>query len=394
MPGPLQGIRVIDFGRFIAGPYCAMLLADMGADVIRVERREGSEDRCVGPIANSGEGGLFLTMNRNKRGITLDPANDASAEIIRRLVKSADVVVVNLPIDVMKKLRLDYDSLRAIKPDIIMAMASAFGPDGPYANRVGFDTVGQAMSGSMSFTGVPGVPIRSIVAYVDYGTALHAAYGVMVALYEKQKSGRGQLIDVSLLTTSVAFMTPLLAERAVTEIVREQAGNTAYYTSPSDSYRTLDGWIMVPTIGDGMFRRWAKLVGREDLIDDPRCKDDITRANNSALINEIMSKWCSTRTRNEALSELERARVPCAPVYSLDEVLEDPHVKSRELIKEVEDPGGSGTVPIANTPIRLSATPGGVECRAPRLGEHTHEVLEELGFTSEEISAFRERGAI
>src|SRR5689334_6386300 len=186
MPGALAGIRVIDFGRFIAAPYCAMLFADMGADVIRVERREGGEDRYVGPITENGEGGLFINLNRNKRGITLDPANPVSFEIIRRLIASADIAVVNLPIDVMKKLQLDYDSLCAIKPDIILVMASAFGPDGPYAQRVGFDSVAQAMSGAASLTGFPGAPVRAMVSYADYGTALHAAFGAMVALYDRQ----------------------------------------------------------------------------------------------------------------------------------------------------------------------------------------------------------------
>src|SRR5947208_1785614 len=278
MPGPLEGIRVIDFGRFIAGPYCAMLLADFGADVIRVERREGGEDRRLGPVTGSGEGGLFLNLNRNKRGMTLDLAHPIAEEIIRRLVHSADIVIVNLPIGVMRKLKLDYDHLRQIKEEIILVRASAFGPDGPYRDRIGFDGVVQAMSGAMSLTGFPdGPPVRSIVSWVDYGTALHAAFGAMAALYHRLQTGRGQLIDVSLLATGVTFMTPLLAERQATGIRREQLGNTAYYAAPSDAYRTRDGWILVPTIGAEMFRRWARLVGRPDLIADPRCKDDITR---------------------------------------------------------------------------------------------------------------------
>jgi crotonobetainyl-CoA:carnitine CoA-transferase CaiB-like acyl-CoA transferase len=206
MAGILDGIRVIDFGRFIAAPYCAMLLADLGADVIRVERREGGEDRYVGPVIESGEGGLFLNLNRNKRGITLDPANPASSDIVHRLIASADVAIVNLPIDVMKRLRLDYESLRQIKPDIILVMASAFGPDGPYANRVGFDTVAQAMSGAVSLNAFPdNPPMRAMAAYADYGTALHATVGVLAALYEREKSGRGQVIDVSLLATAITF---------------------------------------------------------------------------------------------------------------------------------------------------------------------------------------------
>ena len=191
-----------------------MLLADFGADVIRVERREGGEDRYVGTITESGEGGLYLNLNRNKRGITLDLSHPDGAEIVRRLIKSADIAVVNLPIDLMKKVRLDYDSLRRIKPDIILVMATAFGPDGPYVNRVGFDSVAQAMSGAANLTGFPGAPVRAIVPYVDYGTALHAAFGVMIALYEREKTGCGQMIDVSLLATSITFMLPLLAEKA------------------------------------------------------------------------------------------------------------------------------------------------------------------------------------
>jgi crotonobetainyl-CoA:carnitine CoA-transferase CaiB-like acyl-CoA transferase len=394
MPGPLNGIRVIDFGRFIAGPYCAMLLADMGADVIRVERREGGEDRFVGPITETGEGGMFLSINRNKRGITLEPRNAMAPRVIQRLVAGADIVIVNLPFEVMKRLGLDYDSLRAIKDDIILVMASAFGPDGPYSGRVGFDAVAQTMSGAAGLTGFPDIPVRSIVSFEDYGTALHGAFGAMLALYERQKTGRGQLIDVSLLATGVTFMTPLLAERAVTGVVRAQQGNTSYYTAPSDIYRVRDGWIVVPTIGEPMFRRWARLVGREDFIGDPRFRDDLSRADNHKAINDAMSQWCARHTREGATRALEQARIPCGPVYSLDEVLRDPQVQARELMEYVDFPGAPRPVPVANTPVRLSETPGSVRRRAPRLGEHTDEVLRELGFSAVEIDSLREAGAV
>ena len=394
MPGPLEGIRVIDFGRFIAGPYCAMLLADFGADVIRVERREGGEDRKLGPVTESGEGGLFLTVNRNKRGITLDLGSPRAREVVSRLVASADIVVVNLPLAVMEKHRLDYDSLRAIKADIILVMASAFGPDGPYAERVGFDGVAQAMSGSMSLTGFSGPPLRSIVSWVDYGTALHGAFGAMTALYHRERTGRGQVIDVSLLATGVTFMTPLLAERKTMGIRREQLGNTGYYAAPSDVYRTRDGWIIVPTIGNQMFHRWARVIDRQDLIDDPRCKDDISRGNNAALINEAMSAWCSQRSREQAIAELERARIPCGACYDLGEVLEDAQVNSRGLLEELEYPGGTQPVPIASPPVRSSEAPARPCRRAPTLGEHTVEVLSEIGFTTDEITALRNDQAI
>src|SRR5215467_1462599 len=261
--GPLAGIRVIDFGRFIAGPYCGMLLADMGADVIRVDRRQGSEDRYLAPITESGDGASFLSLNRNKRSLTLDTSTPQSAEIIRRLVGRADVVLANLPIDVMKKIALDYESLRAVKPDIILARISTFGPDGPYAGRVGFDTVAQAMSGAMSLTGFPGAPVRDIVPFADYGTALHTAFGVMVALYHRAQTGQGQIVDGSLLATGVTFMQAMLAERSVMGIERQQQGNVGFYAAPGDCFRTRDGWIVCSAIGPEMFARWARLVGRE-----------------------------------------------------------------------------------------------------------------------------------
>jgi crotonobetainyl-CoA:carnitine CoA-transferase CaiB-like acyl-CoA transferase len=392
--GPLEGIRVIDFGRFIAGPYCAMLLADFGADVIRVERREGGEDRKVGPVTESGEGGLFLNLNRSKRGITLDLGHQDATKVLHRLIASADIVIANLPLSVMKRVGLDYDSLRAIKGDIILVMASAFGPDGPYTDRVGFDGIVQAMSGAMGLTGFQGAPVRSVVSWADYGTALHGAFGAMTALYHRQKTGQGQLIDVSLLATGVTFMTPLLAELKTMGIRRQQLGNTGYYAAPSDAYRTTDGWIIVPTIGGPMFRRWARLIGREDMIDDPRFKDDISRGNNAEAINAAMTEWCSTRTREQAVAELEAARVPCGPCYSLDEVLIDPQVNARQLLETVEYPGGTKPVPVASTPLRLSETPAASPRRAPTLGEHTDIVLTELGFAVEDIAAFRNAGVI
>jgi crotonobetainyl-CoA:carnitine CoA-transferase CaiB-like acyl-CoA transferase len=390
----LAGIRVLDFGRFIAGPYCAMMLADFGADVIRIERRDGGEDRPVGPIVESGEGGLFLNVNRNKRGLTLDPAHPQAGEIIRRLVNEADVVVANLPLNVLRKLNLDYDSLRAIKSDIILVMGSAFGPDGPYRDRVGFDGIAQAMSGAMGLTGFTEAPVRSIVSWVDYGTALHAAFGAIAALMHRRETGEGQLIDVSLLATSITFMMPLLAERAMTDIKRERQGNASYYTAPSDSYRTSDGWILVPTIGEAMFRRWARLVEREDLLDDPRLQDDISRGNNYQVINEVMAAWCAGRTRDEAVAALEQARLPCGPVYELDEVLADEQVNARRLLERAAFAGSTRPVPVASTPVRLSRSPGEIRRGAPALGQHTDEVLAEHGFSADEIAAFREQGVI
>jgi crotonobetainyl-CoA:carnitine CoA-transferase CaiB-like acyl-CoA transferase len=386
---PLAGIRVIDFGRFIAAPYCAMLLADMGADVIRVDRRKGSEDRYLAPITASGDGASFLSLNRNKRSLTLDTSRPESAEIIRRLVQGADIVLANLPIDVLRKMGLDYESLRSIKPDIIMARISTFGPDGPYAARVGFDTVAQAMSGAMSLTGFPGPPIRDIVPFEDYGTALHTAFGVMVALYHRAQTGCGQLIDTSLLATGVTFMQGLLAEQHVLGVERRQAGNAGFYAAPADCYRTLDGWIVASVIGSEMFARWARLVGREDLIGDPRFADDLARADHQEVITETMNAWLATHTTAQAVTALEAARIPAGAVLSVEQVLEDPQVKARELLQFVDYPGAPKPVPLANTAVRLSETPGGIRHRAPLVGEHTDQILGELGYSEEEIGRMR-----
>jgi crotonobetainyl-CoA:carnitine CoA-transferase CaiB-like acyl-CoA transferase len=394
MPLPLAGIRVVDFGRFIAAPYCGMLLADMGADCVRVERREGGEDRRVGPVTQSGAGGLFLNLNRNKRGMTLDLGHARSREILEPLVRWADIAIVNLPLTQMTRLGLDYDSLCLLKRDIILVMASAFGPDGPHAERVGFDSVAQAASGAMSLTGFPGAPVRSVVPFADYGTALHAAFGAMVALYQRQQTGRGQLIDVSLLATSVAFMQPYLAERAATLVRRGQLGNASFWGAPNDTYRTSDGWIMVPTIGDWMFVRWARLMGRDDFIADPRFSDDSRRADHYQAINEVMSGWCAARSTNEALGELQRARIPCGPVYNLDQVLADPQVAARGLLQEVGYQPGDAPVKLSAAAVRLGAqgasSPEPARLRpAPALGEHTDEILGELGFTARQIAEFR-----
>jgi crotonobetainyl-CoA:carnitine CoA-transferase CaiB-like acyl-CoA transferase len=391
---PLAGIRVIDFGRYIAGPYCGALLADMGADVIRIDRRQGSEDRYTVPLTDSGEGAGFLSLNRNKRSLTLDPGKPGAAEVIRRLVSGADVVIANLPVAVMAKMGIDYESLKAVQPRIILARISTFGPDGPYAHRLGFDTVAQAMSGAMSMTGFPDTPIRAIVPYCDYGTALHTAFGVMVALWEREKTGVGQIVDGSLLATGVTLMHAMLAERSVLGIERTQRGNAGIYAAPSDTWRTRDGWVLVATVGNDMFARWARMIGHPELIDDPDFRDDLARGDQYQRISALMEEWLSSLTTNEALERLAAARIPAGPVLSLGQVLEDPQVKARQLLQYVDYPGAPKPVPLANTAVRLSETPGGIRNRAPLHGEHTDEVLREIGFDETAIAELRASGAV
>ena len=215
MGGVLEGVRVLDFGRYIAGPYCATLLAEFGAEVIRVEKRDGSEDRFVAPVGEGGEGALFLQVNRNKKCITLDPMKPEGQEVMRRLVATADVVVANLPPQTLRAMKLDYDSLKAIKPDIILTTATAFGGPGPWSDRVGFDGVGQVMSGAVYMTGAGDPPYRAAVNWVDFGTALHCAFGTLAALIERGKSGRGQIVEGALLATALSFTNATLIEQAV-----------------------------------------------------------------------------------------------------------------------------------------------------------------------------------
>ena len=385
----LSNIRVIDFGRYIAGPYCGMMLADFGADVIRIDRRGGSEDRYLGPVAASGEGGMFLSINRNKRSLTLSPAQPGGRELIRRLVESADVVIANLPLAVMKKMGIDYDSLKAIKPDIILTMISTFGPDGPYAERVGFDAVAQAMSGAMRLTGFAESPVRALVPFEDYGTALHAAFGTMAALHHREKTGQGQLVDASLLATGVTFMAAFLAERRVTGIRRERQGNAAYWAAPSDVYKTKDGWVVVACNGGPMFARWARAVGREDLIEHEHTQTDLDRADHRETIDAAMIPWCRRRTTQQVIDELERARVPVGPLYTLDETLRDPQVRARGLLEYAPYPGAPKDVPLAAPPVRLSTTPANIRSRAPQPGEHNEEILAELGYAAQEIERLR-----
>src|SRR5437764_2300974 len=256
--GVLDGIKVLDFGRYIAGPFCAALLGDLGAEVIRIERIGGGEDRGMIPVG-AGEdagGAMFLAMNRNKRGMTLDPAAPKGPEVVRKLVAAADVVVANLPPSVLRALALDLDSLRETKPDIILTTVTGFGAGGPLSHKHGFDGIGQAMSGAAHLSGHPELPTMTKVQWVDFGTAFLSAFGTLAALIERGKTGRGQKVEGALLRTAVAISNAMLIEQALTQADRTRIGNRAFNAAPADIFRTRDGWIITTVIGQPMFRRW------------------------------------------------------------------------------------------------------------------------------------------
>jgi crotonobetainyl-CoA:carnitine CoA-transferase CaiB-like acyl-CoA transferase len=371
------------------------LLADYGAEVIRIEKRNGGEDRFLAPVSDTGAGGLFMQMNRNKKSVTLDPMKPAGAEAVRRLVATADVVIANLPAPTLKAMQLDYDSLRATKDNIILATASAFGATGPYAERVGFDSIGQAMSGAVYMTGEPGEPYRASVPYVDFGTALALAFGTLAALMERGRTGKGQVVEGALLRTALNMMGPALIEQAVLKIDRIPTGNRGQTSAPSDILPTKDGFVLVAVVGQPLFARWARLMGDADTwLNDPRFKDDLARGDNAIAISARMRQWCAERTTAEAIAALEAARIPAGPVLSLQQALDDEHVVATGYLQPVDYPGTPVAAPVPRSPVYLSETPGEIRTRAPLLGEHTDEVLASVGYSAEEIAELRESGAV
>ncbi|MEZ0300932.1 MAG: CaiB/BaiF CoA transferase family protein [Hyphomicrobiaceae bacterium] len=394
MAGVLEGIKVLDFGRYIAGPYCAALLAEHGAEVIRIEKREGSEDRYQAPVAKTGEGALFLQMNRNKLGMTLDPMLPEGQEIVRKLVATADVVIANLPPQQLAPMKLDYESLKAVKPDIILTTVSAYGRGGPYSDRVGFDGIGQVMSGAVYMTGTEDQPYRAQVPWVDFGTALHCAFGTMAALMARKMTGKGQWVEGALLATAVTLGNALLIEQAVIAPNRVPTGNRGQTAGPVDIFRTKDGWILAQVIGQPLYKRWAKLMGEEHWLTDPRFKDDISRGDNGAVISERMSRWCAEHSTAEALEILGKAKIPAGPVLKPQQTLDDPHIQAMGFFQPTEFPGAPRPAPLAKVPVWLSGTPGAIRRRPPKLGEHTDQILAGLGYSKKAIAGLREKGVV
>ena len=390
----LNDVRVLDFGRYIAGPFCAALLGDLGADVIRIEKVDGSEDRFTTPVSRNGDGAGFMQLNRNKRGITLNPRTPEGRQILERLIPTADVVIANLPPDTLATMGLDYESLCKHRSDIILTTSTAFGASGPYATRVGFDGVAQAMSGNLHMTGNADEPTKNYFPYVDFTTASLNAMATLAAIIHRTKNGEGQHVQGCLLASALSIANGTMIEQALLGVNRSGTGNRGQTSAPSDTFQTKDGWILVQVVGNPLYERWARLMGEDSWLVDSKYSTDESRGLHAVDISSRMQEWTSSRTTTEAVKALEDARIPCGEVLSPQGALDNEQVQSMGFLESIEYPGIDTPAPIAHMPMDFSTLDVSIRRRAPTLGEHTNEILESLGFEKSEIISFREARAI
>jgi len=388
----LARLRILDLTRVRAGPTCIKQFADFGADVIKIESPPG-----VDPNENMGgprDGPDMQNLHRNKRAMTLNLKLPEAREVFTRLVKTADVVAENYRPDVKFRLGIDYESLRRINKRIILASISGFGQDGPYATRPGFDQIAQGMSGLMSVTGAPGAgPMRTGAAIADITAGLFAALGIMTALLERETSGEGQWVQSSLLQSGIALLDFQAARYLMKGEVPPQVGNDHPTSMPTSAYTTADGYLNVAASGDGMWRRLCEALGRKDLLEDARFGSNEERAKNRAALNQVLNDALKSRTSAQWVEALNAAGVPCGPIYTVDQVFADPQVQHLEAAAEVAHPR-LGRFKVVNQAVTLSRTPARMASATPELGQHTDEILKELGYADSEIRGLRERRVV
>ncbi len=393
----LAGIRVLDLSRFQSGPVCGMLLGDMGAEVIRIEEPEGAPDRSWGLLGPDGETLSYKIVGRNRKGITLRLNKPEGQKIFDELVKKSDVVLHNFTPGTTIANKLSYERLREINPSIIVAAISGFGQNGPDSKLVCFDHIAQARSGGMILTGFPGdPPLKTTITYNDLGAGTYAALGIMMALYHRERTGKGQFIDVSLL--DVAFfatqcMGSLLLYKVYGEI-RRQVGNRGFH-SYLGCFEAKDGWVFLSGTTNPIWKRLCRAIGREDMANDPQFnQNDMVRFDHADLIDPVIKEWVAQRTVAEVISVLQAARVPCGVVNTIDKLEHDPQVAARDMILNIDYPG-LGNIPLPGIPVKLSLTPGSISSRAPKIGEHNKEIYcGLLGFNQKELNKLKEKEII
>lgn len=397
MAGPLTGIRILDLSWVLSGPFSTMVLADLGAEVIKVERPGwGDMARGSGPFID-GESSYFLSINRGKKSLTLDLSKEQGKELFLKLVRKADVLVENFTPGTMKKLGLDYEVLKEHNPAIVYAAISGFGQTGPYTSKPALDVIVQAMGGIMSITGEPGgPPVRPGASMGDIVAGLFTVIGILSALQERSRSGKGQMVDISMMDCQVAILENAFARYFATGEVPQPLGTRHPVFTPFQAFATKDGYVVVALVG-GAGNQWplfCAAIGCLELIDDPRFQSGWERTLHYAELEPLISQAMKRKTTEEWLEELSQMGIPCGPVNRIDQVARDPQVLAREMIVEVPHPR-IGKAKVINTPVKLSRTPGKVERPAPDLGEHTEKVLKELlNITEEEIAALKKSAAI
>jgi crotonobetainyl-CoA:carnitine CoA-transferase CaiB-like acyl-CoA transferase len=385
--GALHGLRVLDMSRVLAGPFCCMMLGDHGADVIKVEPPAGDETRTWGPPYVDGESTYYLGINRNKRSLALDLASEAGRDIACRLAASSDVLVENFRAGTMERFGLGYPRLAELNPRLIYVSISGFGRSGPYANVAGYDGALQAFGGFMSINGeAGGEPLKAGIAVADLATGLFATQAVLLALHARQQTGLGQLVEVSLLESLLALLHPHSSSYLNAGLVGKPHGNSHPMIAPYDLIQTADRPVFLPGGNDGQVQRLAAVIGRPEIADDPRFATNADRVTHRRELLDILEaefkKWPSM----ELCRRLWDAAVPVGPVNSVDEVYADPQVLAREMLQSIPHPGlASGEVRLAGFPVKLSATPPSARRHPPRLGEHTREVLAELGYAADQV---------
>jgi len=385
----LEGIKILDLSRVLAGPFAGQVLGDLGAEVIKVEIPHGGDTtRGWGPPFAGGEAAYYLCANRNKRSITLDFTK--GREILERLVKWADIVLLNLRIDSLKKQRLTYDDLKAINPKIIYGLITGFGTSGPYAEKSGFDVVAQGMGGIMSITGESeGEPMKVGVAIVDVTSALYLAIGLLSALHHREKTGEGQMVDVALLDSQVSWLVNVASSYLVSGNRPKRYGNQHATIVPYQVFKASDGYLIVGVGSEKQWKDFCRMLHKEEWAEDPRFHINKDRVKNREVLIPMIQEEMMGKTRDEWLSLMEEYAVPGGPINEVDEVFADPQVLHREMLVKMPHPT-AGEVKLVGSPIKMSGTPVSYEMAPPLLGQHTEEILGELGYSANEIKTFQD----
>lgn len=391
----LEGVRVLDISQIMAGPYCTMVLGDLGAEVIKVEKLDGGDDsRQMGPYVN-GESTCFFQINRNKKGIVLNFKHEKGRELFYELAKSADIIVENFRPGVTKSLKVDYETVKAINPGIVYCSISGYGQTGPYSHKGGFDLVAQGMAGLMSMTGEPGgKPMKSGIAVYDIGAGITALYSILAAYIYKQRTGEGQHVDVSLAEIGLPWFTWEAAAYFSQGTVPGPTGWRHRVSAPYQALQTRNGYIM---LGCANQRTWEKLclevIDKPEWIEDSRFKTNTDRGANVEVLETMLEEVLRTEDRTYWLQKCEAAGVPAGPINNFNDVVQDPHYLEREMIQEVEHPV-IGKMKMFGIPTKFSETPCRIRMPSPLFGQHTDEVLSTLGYSEEKLSEFRIQGVI